>query len=189
MPIEVDGKRDGRGAGPVRVTVEGSLTKLLGHAVADPESQRRNGALTTLALPNVMFKYYVDIAWEDSKTLPGTMADVAVLSRLLDDADVPVRKGQLVNALVAKPRSDGVSADFRARYAIWFLKKAGLIRAVMVGGQTAGWIWNDRDIEDEEWRRRAKLPTSPPPIGVTRTFAPDAFAVVIGETRRLADDI
>lgn len=186
-PMDVEGLGDGRGAGPVRVTVEGSLTQLLGQPVFDQEIKRRDSAFTTLDLPNVDFKYYVDIDWVDWKTLPGTAADVAVFSRLLDDADVPVRKGRLVEALEAEPRADGPSADLRARYAIGSLKKTGGIRAIMTGGEAAGWVWNDRDIDDDTWRRRgaqqAPLTSAGAcgrPSPVIRVQEPSAFVVVIG---------
>ena len=135
--------------------------------------------------------YYVDVSWEDSKTLSGTMADVALVSRLFDDADAPVPKAEMVDAVTARPRSDSVSADFRARYAIDFLRKSGLIRAVMDGDASLGWVWNDRDIDNDEWRRRAQMPPVPHlfggvrasgPIGVIRISPPQAYVVTIGHS-------
>ncbi len=74
-PTEGEGRPDGRGAGPVRVTVEGSLTELLGHASHDRMIQRRGSALTTLNLPNRTFTYYVDIAALRFGRLDTTYAD------------------------------------------------------------------------------------------------------------------
>ena len=71
VPLEVEGREDGRGVGPVRITVEGSLTQLLDQASADRMIQRRESTSATLGLPNVPFSFYADITKEDADTVGG----------------------------------------------------------------------------------------------------------------------
>lgn len=183
-PLEADGKEDGRGIGPVRVTVEGSLTQLLGQASSDRMIQRRESTFATLDLPNVAFSYYVDIANKETETVGGTFADVAVFSRLLDDADAPVARQDIVDRLreAGRDPTDEELASLRRRAdnAITYLVRAGLIRSLMVGFGCKGWVWNDRGITDEEWVIRGKQPRPDPPIGILRMSAPEGFVVVIG---------
>lgn len=185
VPLEPEGKPDGRGLGPVRITVEGPLTELLGHASSDRMIQRRGSTLVSLDQPTVAFKYYFDITREESETVGGRFADVSVFSRLLDEADAPVTRAALIVAL----RPDGLdptiadpqSLSLRADNAITALVRNSAIRCVG-GGPRKGWVWNDREVTDEEWLRRAMLPAPPPPIGMFRLSAPEAFVVVIGST-------
>lgn len=192
VPLEVAGREDGRGVGPVRITVEGSLTQLLDQASADRMIQRRESTFTTLGLPNVPFSFYTDITREDADTVSGTYADVAVFSRMLDDADAPVARQEIVSALHADkgdPTADEIAVlRRRADNAITHLVNAGLIRSVMVWYGYKGWVWNDREVTDEEWIRRGKQPRSEPPIGIIRIGAPEAFVVVVGPPDAGPDD-
>lgn len=48
-------------------------------------------------------------------------------------------------------------------------------------GPSKGWVWNDREVSDEEWLRRAQDPPEPPiAIAIVRMTPPEAFVVVIG---------
>lgn len=193
VPLEVEGKPDGRGIGPVRITVHGSLTELLGHASADRMIQRRGSTLVSLNQSNVPFRYYVDITRKESETVGGVYADVAVFSRLLDDAEAPVARQEIVNALHGAGAGGDPTADelaalrLRADNAVTHLVRAGLIRSLMVWFGYKGWVWNDRDITDEEWISRGKQPRSEPPIGILRVSAPEAFVVVIGSDVAVLD--
>lgn len=184
-PLETDDKPDARGAGPVRVTVEGSLTALLGHASVDRVIQRRGSGSATLDLPTVTFRYYVDVTKKNSATVEGLYSDVAVFSRLLDDAYIPVGTSALMDAL-RDPGDDPSPAelhiiDLRARRAIAHLNNAGAIRSVRLA-DAAGWVWADLAISDEQLRERARQPRQPAaPIGIVRMGAPEAFVVVVSQ--------
>lgn len=179
----MDGEKpDGRGIGPVHVTVHGSLTDLLQQASPNRMIQRRGGTFATLNHPTVVFKYYVEIADKETKTVGGRFADVAVFSQMLDDADAPVARAALVLALrdgPSLPTADQLkSLRLRADNAITHLIEAKRIRAIGEGPRK-GWVWNDREISDEEWLRRAQNPPEPP-LTFVRMAPPEAFVVVIG---------
>ncbi len=183
-PMESSGKQDGRGAGPVRVTTEGSLAKLLGLAVFDREILRRESALMALDLSTISFCYYIDLENRDPTTLSTTFSDAVLFGHMLSDADVPVRKRELVEALKLNDSGEETkpSPDFRARYVIDRLSKAGLIRSVRVSSGYSGWVRNDRDLDDTEWKRRGMAPPPGAPSTVTRVSAPEPFVVVVGPT-------
>lgn len=177
-----DDKPDGRGIGPVHVTVHGSLTELLQQSSPDRMIQRRGGTFTTLNHPTVAFKYYVEITGKETETVGGRFADIAVFSRLLDDADAPVARATLALALHDGPGFPSAaqlkSLRLRADNAMTHLIEMGRIRRVGDDPRT-GWVWSDRNINDEEWLRRAKAPPEPP-IAIVRITPPEAFVVVIG---------
>jgi len=182
-PLEGDGKADGRGAGPVRVTVDGSLTELLGLATTDRALQRRGTNVATLGLPIVVFSYYVDISRENP-SLAGGVADVARLSQALDDAYAPVRQIEIIQALngglLPTTLEESHALEQRERRAVSYLKNAKLIRSVRLA-DGAGWVWEDCLLSNDEWRLRAAVPNMPPePIAVIRMSPPEAFVVTIG---------
>lgn len=177
-----DDKPDGRGIGPVHVTVHGSLTELLQQSSPDRMIQRRGGTFATLNHPTVAFKYYVEITRKETETVGGRFADLAVFSRMLDDAEAPVARAALVLALhdwPGMPTSDQwKSLRLRADNAMTHFIEMGRIRRV--GNDTrTGWVWTDRDVADEDWLRRAKDPPEPP-FAIVRASPPEAFVVVIG---------
>ena len=192
VPLEVEGREDGRGVGPVRITVEGSLTQLLDQASADRMIQRRESTSATLGLPNVPFSFYADITKEDADTVGGVYADVAVFSRLLDDADAPVARQDIVNALHTpdhNPTAEEIAVlRRRADNAIAHLVNADLIRSVMVWYGYKGWVWTDREVTDQEWIDRGKQPRPEPPIGIIPMKAPEAFVVVVGPPEAAPDE-
>ncbi len=111
---------------------------------------------------------------------------------MLDDADVPVAKGDIVKALHNLERSplreelDLLQA--RAANAIRNLSKGRSIRSVRISAGNAGWVWQDSAISDDEWRRRASnAPRPEPPIGIVRVIAPTAHVVLIGLSEREFD--
>ena len=185
VPLEVEG--------PVRITVEGSLTQLLDQASADRMIQRRESSSATLGLPNVPFSFYADITKEDADTVSGVYADVAIFSQLLDDADAPVARQDVVNALHTldhNPTAEEIAVlRRRADNAITHLVNVELIRSVMVSFGYKGWVWTHREVTDEEWIARSKQPRPEPPIGIIRISAPEAFVVVVGPTEVVPDEI
>jgi hypothetical protein len=184
-PVEPEGRPDGRGAGPVRITVHGSLTELLGHAASDRVIQRRGSTLATLDLPTVAFEFWIDLN-RDNSDVEGAYPDLAVFSRLLDDAYAPVATRALVEALNDRrpPTTDELpSLENRARRAIFRLKEAAQIRAVRLTGGEAGWVWNDRAISDAQWQGQARQPDPPKADPIVRMFAPEAAVVVVTPNR------
>lgn len=184
-PTEEPGRADGRGVGPVRVTVEGSLPELLGCATESRLLQRRRSTAATQDHVSFVFRYYIDITRENSTTANGIFADVRVFSRMLDDADAPISHRRLEQTLGLEAdkvgvRADAPSLDLRARSAVFHLQKSGLIRSVRLANG-AGWVWNHRPITNDEWRDRATRELdAAEPIGVIRLCAPEASPIVIG---------
>lgn len=144
--------------------------------------QRRGVNVMPLNHPNVAFKYYVEITDRETETVGGRFADIAVFNRLLDDADAPVARATLALALHEGPGfptgAQLKSLRLRADNAMTHLIEMDRIRAIGEGPRK-GWVWSDRDINDEERLRRAKDPPEPP-IAIVRMSAPEAFVVVIG---------
>ena len=112
-PIQT-ARPDKRGCGPVRVTVEGPLTALV--ELADQDRvilhSSRPGTLQDPAI--LTFRYYVDYIPEDNRFAPQTYLDRAVFARLLDDADGPVTRKNLIDALAL---ADGCDPDWTPDYA------------------------------------------------------------------------
>lgn len=178
-PLEGEGKPDGRGAGPVRVTVEGPLRELLGLASFDREIKSRKSGVTTFGLPTSTFRYYVDIPWADASIRETTFADMAVFSQMLDDADAPVTRAQLREALSRGAQSSSEDQlPQRVDRLMAYFSSRGRIRGVRDRKKVIGWVWSDSQIDDEEWVRRAKEKRSPP-MAVARWTAPEAFVVVV----------
>lgn len=190
-PIEA-ARPDRRGCGPVRITVEGPLTALVELADPDRVIQHSSRPGTILDPAILTFRYYVDFIPEDNRLEPQTYADRTVFAQLLDDADVPVTRRNLIDALA---EADGCAPDWqpdyaanapltlRAIYAIRCLKAAGDIRAIDLRPTRTGFVWNHIDRSDDDWKARALAkPTSPPrlPPRVIRLSAPEAFVVVLG---------
>lgn len=192
-PIEV-ARPDKRGCGPVRVTVEGPLTALV--ELADPDRvilhSSRPGTLQDPA--TLTFRYYVDYIPENNRFDPQTYLDRAVFARLLDDADAPVTRRSLIDALAL---ADGCDPDWtpdyapnapltlRAINAIRILQRAGDIRAIQLDPARSGFVWNHINRSDDDWKARAMADPVPQhhlPLPVIRLGSPDAFVVTIGPT-------
>ena len=173
---------DGRGCGPVRVTVEGGFAGLLGLASLDRVMQRRERTFTTLNSANSTFSIYVDLPNRSSIMLDRTFADIALFAGMLDNANAPVAKRDLIAAIEAALLQSGAASDIdafqRASAVIRYLRGADLIRPITVRPDYTGWVLNDRDLTDEEWCARGLNPP-PPPLFVMRSSPPAAFGVVI----------
>lgn len=200
-PFDADGRRpDGRGVGAVRVQIEGEVSRLVDHALLDRKIMHERGAEDVHDLPIATFRFYVDLDRTLSPEQEGLWGDVAVIGRLLDDADRPVFYQEMVEALNDRCRPVHVDElkvdDTRARLALAQLRRDKWARALRIGG-THGWVWSDQDITDDEWRARhdrSLMPREPVDgaqasgcIGIIRLSAPDAHVVVIGPERLKAD--
>ncbi len=88
-PIEID-RPDKRGAGPVRITVEGRMAALLDLSGSAGILQYPLHPGTMLDPATSGFSYYVDYIPEDDRIDAQTYADLVLTARLLDDADLPL---------------------------------------------------------------------------------------------------
>ena len=181
-PHDVLENTDGRGCGPLRITVEGSLAALLGLASIDRVVQRSDSPLPTLNPGKSTFRFYIDLPNSSLSEL--TFADIAFVSRRLDEARAPLRKQDLIVAMEAglsgAPARHDTDAFHRVSNALKHLRRDGLIRPIVVGPNYTGWVWNDAVLTDEEWRERARDPSAKS-AKVWRVTAPEAFVTVISD--------
>lgn len=183
-PIEPTGRPDGRGTGAVRVTVDGKITTLLDHALLDRKILHRHSAGDVQGLPIASFRLYVDLTRDLSDEQEGIWGDVAVLGRLLDDAEYPVLTESVLEAMNDRNRSPTLAEmetdERRTRLALAQLKRDRWIRSIRLGA-TFGWVWNDVELTDDEWRDRYdRRDEFKPPIGIVRTSPPAAHVIVVG---------
>lgn len=200
-PIELE-RIDKRGQGPVRVTIEGPLSALVDLADDAGVILHSSHPGSTLNPATVSFRYYIDYIPEDNRLDAQTYADLSVFARLLDDADVPVTRRTIIDALV---QADGYDPDWtpdygpnspfvlRALNVIRYLKKAGDVRAVALDPARSGHVWNHIQRSDDDWKARAMAAPAPVPEGahgdfpIVRISAPEAFVVVIGPGEKRDD--
>jgi site-specific DNA recombinase len=185
-PLPTD-HEDKRGIGPVRVTVEGPLATLLDLADQSRVVQHSSRPETMLDLATLKFSYYVDYIPQDVRMVPQGYADLAIISRLLDDAEGPVTKQEFVDALA---KDDGGVPDYRdggplalrVKHAMVYLKDRREIRSIRWGPTSTGWVWEHIRLTDAEWMARAmnRPPKTHEPIPPIRITAPSAFVTVIG---------
>ena len=186
-PIAPEGRPDGRGCGPVRITVEGAISTLVDHALLDRKilHSRSTGAVHNP--PTLGFRYYVDLDRRLSLAQEGVYADQAVLARRLEETEVPLRRQDLLAALYDDPgRDPGRDSDDtallerRLDFALRALRRSQWVRSVGQGTE-ASWVWNGRDLSDEDWLDRFRRPAAfPPPLRAVRVSPPQAHVVVIG---------
>lgn len=193
-PFDADGRRpDGRGVGAVRVQIEGEVSRLVDHAMLDRKIMHERGAGDVHGLPIATFQFYVDIDRALSPEQEGLWRDVAVIGRLLDDADWPVLYQEMIEAMNDRGRAADAEErevdETRARIALAQLRRDKWARAVRIGA-THGWVWDDRDVSDDQWRAGHERSLTPPEpadgtqasgsIGIIRLSGPEAQVVVIG---------
>ncbi|SJM69964.1 Site-specific recombinases, DNA invertase Pin homologs [Brevundimonas diminuta 3F5N] len=193
-PYDPEGKRpDGRGAGAVRVQIEGEVSRLVDRAMLNRKIMHDRGAEDMHDLPIATFRFEVILDRSLSIEQEGLWEDVACIGRLMDDADRPVFYQEMIQAMNDRGRPvDAAEADVdetRARIALAQLRRDKWARAIRLGG-THGWVWSDRSISDAEWRERYEQSLlAPEPIdgvsasgsiGVIRLSEPDAGVVLIG---------
>lgn len=193
-PIEID-RPDKRGAGPVRITVEGRMAALLDLSGAAGVIQYPSHPGKILDLTSLNFEYSVLFIQEDERVDAQTYADLPLVSRLLDDTDIPLTRRAIVDAMV---KADGYAPDWspdygangehmlRALNATRYLSKAGDIRAIPLDPRRRGWVWNHIERSDEDWKRRAMaapIPSMHLPLPVIRFGAPEAYVVTVGPKR------
>lgn len=195
-PFDTDGRRpDGRGVGAVRVQIEGEVSRLIDHAMLDRKIMHERGAEDVHDLPIATFRFWVDLDRTLSPEQEGLWRDAAVLGRMLDDADWPVSPEAMVEALNDRGREatalEREIDETRARIALAQFRRDGWVRSVRLDGTNRGWVWDDLDSTDNQWRvryyKRPKvLPTNPDggqasgSIGVIRLSGPEPDVMIIG---------
>ena len=114
---------------------------------------------------------------------------------MLDDADWSVSPEGMVEALNDRGRE--VTAlereidETRARIALAQFRRDSWVRSVRLDRTNRGWVWNDRDVTDNQWRvryyKRPKVPPTNPDcglasgsMGVIRMSEPEPDVMIIG---------
>lgn len=196
-------KADGRGAGPVVVTVEGPIATLLemGQITLDQNTQYGSRPETVLDVSTVYF-FAFTLEFEDAR-LAQVIQDMPLIAQALDDSDVPVPKQTFLRLLAEEAGGgsslgDGLIAqavggrkvfsprqadelEERLRRVLTHLSQKALIRAIRAGPERSGWVWNDVALTDQQWKDRAvRGPVDGYRLPVLRVVAPEASVVVIG---------
>jgi site-specific DNA recombinase len=188
IPIDPGGRPNGKGMGPVRVVVEGAISALVDEALLEKKIMHKRGTTPLHDHPIATFRYYVDITKQSEEEVQ-ILRDVAIISRMLDDADWPVLRQEMAAAF-DDGQYDAEGNKTRLRLALAYLRRFSLAKAIRLG-ITHGWVWTDRDCTDEQWRQRyeggAEVPEPAPgvtsasgPIGVIRLSGPEAAVVTVG---------
>ena len=161
LPVK---REDGRGSGPVSVTVEGELTRALQMADVQVGRVTLSGSSKATWLRNAIlgFRFTIDIPFVDKRLVGGVYDDAPVVARALRFTDRPVRNRELVRQLLEADASCGaptpeVRIDVRVRRAVEHLANAGELRRVAIGREV-GYVPGDSALGDDEWRRRDDLP-------------------------------
>lgn len=130
------------------------------------------------------FSYVLE--WRDPR-LATVRADLPIISRLLDEADVPVSMDSMAQALAEAGPTTGPdterSPDQRARNAVSYLQEQGFTRCINMRSPDTGYVWNDRGLSDADWKARIAQPPMTQTIPVIRLSPPEAVVVVVGPSR------
>lgn len=176
---------DGRGAGPVVVTVRGPIAVLLelGDIHIDRNTQYGSGPRTVLD-GSTSFFFSFSLEFVDTR-LAQVRQDLPIIAQALDDAEAPVIKQAFLRllagdqAMFSPDQADDL--DDRLRRALTHLNENGLARAIMAGPGRTGWVWNDVPLTDAEWKQRAqRQPIDGYRLPILRAVPPEASVVVIG---------
>lgn len=184
-PFDTKGaKPDGRGTGAVTVHVEGEVSRLVDQAMLNRKIMHGRGASDMHDLPIASFRFYVDLDRSLSVEQEGLWRDVALISRMLDDAEWPVLFQEMVAAMNDRGRDadrEEVEIDeTRARIALAQFRRSKWARAVRLGG-THGWVWSERPLSDDQWRARYQVRDEfRAPMAVIRLSAPEASVMELG---------
>jgi DNA invertase Pin-like site-specific DNA recombinase len=175
---------DGRGAGDIRVSVEGPIANLIDLAAMDINRVTKNGHRPMLDLENanLVWSFSYDIRWEDPR-LETVFCDLQIIARLLDEADVPVPMSAMEVALAAadegKEKASDRSPEKRARMATMYLQDRGFTRCINMRSPQTGYVWNERGLSDDEWKARIDAPPMTKVIPTVRLTPAAASAVVV----------
>ena len=182
-PIEPEGRRDGRGAGPVRITVSGGITRLVSAVLLDRRLLHVDSMEHTQESPIATYTFYRDILREVEAGSEGVLADAAVVARLLDDCVYPITDAAMTEAIAAEAAvpmtSSQAELERRCRMAISFLDRAGWLRRLRFG-KIVAWVWRDREISEGEWSDRwTRSHELAQATMIARALPPEASVVLI----------
>lgn len=174
---------DGRGAGPLTVTVTGPLAEVLalGSVDVNRRTKARSDLKTGFGAATATYRFAFRLVPRDPR-LHQVFADLPVVGRLLDDADAPVTKEAFKAALeeadgVAMTKAEG---DARVWHVLGYLKRQGLIRRPAGHKRWSGWVWNHIDLSDTQWWERALARREEGyRLNVARAIAPEARVTIV----------
>lgn len=182
----VGAKTDGRGAGDMRVTVEGPLASLIDLANMDINRVTKHGHRPMFELDNanIVWRFSYELAWRDPR-LATVRADLPTIALLLDEADAPVSMERIAEALGEADESDDQnperSPEQRARNAVAYLQEHGLTRCINMRSSDTGYVWNERGLTDDEWKARIAEPPMTRAIPPFRITPPEAVVVIVSQ--------
>lgn len=181
---------DGKGGKGLRVYIEGEISRLVDRATLETKIMHVRGAEDVHDLPVATFEFYVDLFQPQTPEEKQLWRDVALIGRMLDDADWPILFSEMIDAMndrEIEPSPEQREADeTRARIALAQYRRGKWVRAIRLGtSRDWGWVWADRQIRDNEWRVRFnKRNSASPPIGIIRLGAPEAAVIKMSHLRR-----
>lgn len=182
------GRPDGKGGRGLRVYIEGEISRLVERATLERKIMHVRGAGDMHDLPLATFYLYVDLFQPKTPEEQQLWRDVALIGRMLDDADRPILFSEMIDAMndaeVELSPEQREAHETRARIALAQYRRGEWAKAIRIG-RTHGWVWAEREITDDEWRERFdKRSAATGPIGIIRLGAPDAAVVLIRTARR-----
>ena len=189
----VGSETDGRGAGDMRVTVEGPIANLIDLANMDIDRVTKHGhrPMFELGNANIVWTFSYVLAWQDPR-LATVSADLPIIAHLLDHADKPVSMERMAEALGEACPTIGIdtdrSPDQRARNAVSYLQEQGYTRCINMRTSDTGYVWNERGLTDAEWKARIAQPPMTKSIPPIRVSAPEAVIVVVGPQHSSSDE-
>lgn len=201
------GRPDGKGNKAVRIYIEGEIGRLVDRATLEKKIMHVRGAEDVHDLPIATFWFYVDLFPPQTPEEQQLWQDVALIGRMLDDADWPILFREMVAAMNDRDREPDeveLEADVtRARIALAQYRRGKWVRSIHLGeGQNRGWVWADRLLKDHEWRVRynRRISGTPnvtgdaetgvtvsAPVGVIRLGSPEAGVVQIRKSVKRTD--
>ena len=167
----------------------GRLNALIDLAALNVDRVAKHGHGPMFDLDNATsvwaFSYVLE--WRDPR-LSTVRADLPIIARLLDEADVPVSMERMAKALGDAGPTSGPDAsrspDQRARNTVSYLQTQGFTRCINMRSPDTGYVWNDRGLSDDAWKARIVEPPMIQTIPAMRISPPEAVVVVVGPPAR-----
>lgn len=187
LPVE---REDGRGSGPVSITVDGELTRALQLADVQVGRVTLSGSSKGTWLRNAIldFRFTVDIPFIDKRLVGGVYDDAPLVARALRLTDRPVRNRDLEQLLLTEDETRATPAqtarlDIRVRRAIEHLAKAGLLRRVPMGREV-GYVPSSSQLTDEQWLQRDAEPACASAVFEVEMVLADPVIIALGRHAR-----
>ncbi|MDO1559511.1 recombinase family protein [Brevundimonas sp. 2R-24] len=171
-PFDGEGGRpDGKGNKAVRVYIEGEISRLVDRVTLEKKIMHERGAGDVHNLPIATFWFYVDLFQPQTPEEEQLWRDVALIGRMLDDADWPILFREMVAAVNDRGRepdeAELESDQARVRLGLAQYRRGKWVRSIRLSDANDwGWVWADRPLKDHEWRVRHKRRTASGPTAV-----------------------